>query len=177
MLAFDTETTGLLRPSATDLYLQPYIIEIYVCKFDDEFTVVDSFHSLVKPPVPISEEITKITGIDNEMVRNAPTFIGIYHDLCDFFAGEKTIFAHNCTFDVNMLRNELARHGLQYKFPWPQEHICTVEASMPILNKRIKLLDLYKMATGKEMENAHRAEDDVRAMVKCIEWLYGEELL
>lgn len=178
MLAFDTETTGLLRPEATELYLQPFIIEICMIKFNDEFEIKDKFTTLLKPPVPVSEEITKITKIDNIMLQDAPSFIEIYDDLCDFVIGEDEIFAHNATFDIQMLANELRRHDLLLKFPWPKHHRCTVESSQSLKNKRLNLQTLYEMATGnKEIKNAHRAESDVLAMIECIQWLKEMELI
>jgi len=177
MLAFDTETTGLLRPEATEISLQPYIIELYIAKFDDEFKVYDEFETFLKPPVPLPEEITKITGIDEQMLADAPEFIEIYDDLCELVLGERSIFAHNCSFDISMLRNELYRHGLDYQFPWPKNHYCTVELSKPIKNKRMKLAELYKMATGKEIINAHRAKNDVLPTIECIKFLKDEGFL
>lgn len=171
MLAFDTETTGLLRPSETALHLQPFMTEIYVCKFNDKFEIYDEFETLVKPPYPIPPEITKITGITDNDLKDAPAFIEIYDELSDFFLGETELYAHNCTFDAGVLMYELKRHDLEFKFPWPKKHICTVEASLPIKNKRMKLGDLHLLATGKELKNAHRAKNDVVGMVKCIKWL------
>jgi DNA polymerase III subunit epsilon len=172
MIAIDTETTGLLRPGATELHLQPFVIEICALKFDKDFKVTDEFTTFVKPPVPIPDEIIKITGIDNSMVQKAPSFVSIYDDLCNFFLGENVMFAHNCAFDVGILLHELQRIGFQYKFPWPPKQICTVEASYSIKNKRLRLGDLYEIATGKkEIENAHRAKSDVLAMVECIKFL------
>ncbi len=171
MLAFDTETTGLLRPEASELYLQPFITEIYIAKFDKDFKVYDEFETFLKPPVPIPEEVSKITGITDETVKDAPVFIEIYEDLCEFVLGEDTIFAHNASFDISMLANELRRVDLLLKFPWPSEQICTVEASFPINNKRMKLGDLYKMVTGAELLNSHRAKSDVLGTVICAKWL------
>jgi DNA polymerase III subunit alpha, Gram-positive type len=171
MIGFDTETTGLARPSATEPHLQPFMIEIYAAKFNDDFEIVDEFEHLLKPTIPISEEITKITGITNDMVCNAPEFIEVYDDLCDFFLGETVVYAHNCTFDIGILKGELARHGLVTNFPWPKDQRCTVELSMPLENKRLTLGKLYKIATGKEIENAHRAKNDVLPMIECIRFL------
>lgn len=175
-IAFDTETTGLLKPNATALHLQPYMTEIYLAKFDRDCKVVSEFQSLVKPMfgdrvIPIPENITKITGIDNDTLKNAPTFDEIYKDLCEFCLGTKTIYAQNATFDIGILANELTRRDLLLKFPWWCEHKCTVELSMPIKNKRISLAELYKLATGTEMLKAHRAKDDVLATIKVIKWL------
>lgn len=176
MLTFDTETTGLLRPGATELWLQPFIIEIYISKLDDNFKIIDEFETFLKPPVPVSEEITKITGITNDMIAGAPQFIEIYDGLCDFFKGEETIIAHNCTFDINMLVNELKRHNLDHKFPWPKNQICTVEASECIDNKRQSLEKLCALA-GIRYEKGHRAKNDVLMMNQCIKWLKEQELI
>lgn len=172
MLATDTETTGLLKPEQTQLHLQPFVTEIYICKFNDKFEVIDEFDTLIKPPFPIPEFIQRLTNITNEMVADAPEFIEIYDDLCDFVRGEEIIFAHNASFDTGVIRYELERHDLQYKFPWPSRQLCTVELSEPIQNKRLKLHQLYEIATGKkEIIGAHRAKTDVLAMVECIKWL------
>lgn len=176
MLATDTETTGLLRPDATELWLQPFITEIYICKFDEDFVVYDEFETFLKPPVPIPEDVIEITGITNDMVRNAPTFIEIYTDLCKFVMGEEEIFAHNATFDMGMIKTELARHDLVTKFPWPRMQTCTVEASECIDNKRLSLEKLCAKA-GVRYEKGHRAKNDVLMMVECIKWLHEQELL
>ena len=173
MIATDTETTGLLKPEQTQLHLQPFMTEIYMCKFNDKFEVIDEFERLIKPPFPIPDFISKITGITNEMVADCPEFIDIYEDLCDFVRGEEIIFAHNASFDTGVIRYELERHDLQYKFPWPTTHYCTVELSEPIKGKRLKLSELYHIATGKkEIVGAHRAKTDVLATVDCIKWLH-----
>lgn len=177
MIAFDTETTGLAKPEACSLHLQPFITEIYLCKFDWKGNILDEFETYCKPPVPIPDNVIKITGITNEMVADAPAFIEIFDDLCEFAKGEDTIFAHNCSFDIELLKIELMRHDLQFRFPWPTNQFCTVEASYPIKNKRMKLADLYTLATGKQIKNAHRAKNDVLAMVECIVWLKNNGLV
>jgi DNA polymerase III epsilon subunit-like protein len=178
MIILDTETTGLLRPSATAIFLQPYMIEIAAVKVNKKFEPVAEFLSLVKPPVPIPDEIIGITGITNEMVVKAPPFALIYDELCDFFLGEQYVFAHNCAFDMSIIQAELARMGMEYHFPWPKNHICTVEKSMPIQNKRLKLSALYNIATGKkEFPNAHRAMSDVLALLECVKFLAENDFL
>ncbi len=168
MLACDLETTGLLKPDLVDARLQPCITEIYVCKFDWYGNITAEFETFVKPPVPIPDNITEITGITNEMVANAPTFIQIYDDIVKFFLGETDFFAHNCSYEIGVLSCELRKFDLDYRFPWPCNQICTVEAAMPIKNKRLKLGDLYFEMTGRTMPYGHRAKVDVLAMVECI---------
>ena len=62
---FDIETTGL--DSSYD-----EIIEIGAIKVRNG-TIVSKFHSFVKPQREIDEYVVELTGITNEMVKNAPT--------------------------------------------------------------------------------------------------------
>lgn len=177
MIAGDLETTGLLKPDLCELYLQPFITEIYFCKFDWGGNIIAEFETFLKPPVPIPEIVTQITGITNEMVRNAPKFIEVYDDLCEFFLGEKTFFAHNASFEIGMMSVELQRHDLENKFPWPKNQFCTVELTYAIQNKRLTLDALYKIATGKDRKEAHRAKKDVMDMLQCIYWMKEKEFI
>lgn len=175
MIAFDTETTGLLVPSAADLHLQPYIIEIYACKFDKDYNFISDLQTFIRPPIPVSKKITEITGITDDMLIGAPSFVQCYDRIADFFLGEDTVYAHNCSFDTGVLCVELQRYGWEYKFPWPKNQICTVEKSFPIKNRRMNLQELHALATGKpEIIGAHRAKTDVAALVKCIMFLEKE---
>jgi len=173
MIILDSETTGLLKPSLADIGLQPYMTEFYACKLDNKtFDLIDEIETFVKPPVPMPEEVIKITGITDEMVKDAPTFLQLYDRLYDFFLGETIVVAHNAMFDMGVLRYELTRHDFEFKFPWPKDYVCTIELSKPIRNRRLKLTDLHQIATGKpHMDKAHRAKEDVYALVRCFHWL------
>lgn len=177
MIAGDLETTGLLKPDLVDVRLQPNITEMYFCKFDWNGKILEEFETFVKPSVPIPQKITDITGITNEMIANSPTFIELYDDLVNFFLGEKKFFAHNCSYEIGVLSCELRKHDLDYRFPWPSEQICTVEKSFHLESKRLKLGQLFKIVTGKEMPYGHRAKVDVLAMVECIVWMRKKGIL
>ena len=172
---YDTETTGLLKPAANDIKQQPHIIEICVMKFDDDMNHLETFESFVKPPMAISDEITKITKITNEDLKDAPNFASIYPALCDIFLGSRRMVAHNLGFDRSMLANELVRIDRLIRFPWAIEHVCTVERSMSYEGRRLNLTKLHKLATGKEtIEGAHRAKTDVLALVEGYKFLLRE---
>lgn len=168
----DCETTGLLAPSTAPISQQPYITEIFCLKIDDEFNIVDKLYSLVKPPIPLSAEVIKITGITDAMLKDAPTFMEVYPFLSEFFFGCDTFVAHNASFDAQDIYYELCRINKQYMFPWPPKHHCTVELSMPLKGHRLKLTQLHELATGKPHdEGAHRAEADVMALYRSYKWL------
>ena len=165
IIIFDTETTGLDKPEETDLNLQPFITEIYCHKVtaNKKMKYVDSFHSLIKPPIPIPDFITNKTGIDDYTVKKAPSFLEIFHEFCFFFLGCEMMIAHNLSFDLKMIRFELQRIGKEFNFPYPPIHFCTVEQSMHIKGHRMTNGELHKHLTGKEIEGAHRAKIDVLA--------------
>ena len=178
MVIWDTETTGLLKPDLVQLHEQPQIIEFAAIKLDDiTLEEVERFQVLVNPGCRLPEEIIKITGITDALLKDEQPFASSYHDLCNFFLGEQTMVAHNLSFDHGMLRNELKRIGKDYAFPWPPRQVCTVEASYYLNNKRMRLCDLYQHVTGSPMKEAHRAMVDVEALVECVRWLRDQGAL
>lgn len=90
-VVMDTETTGL-GPDAE-------IVEISIIDADG----TDLFTSLVRPSMPILPELTAIHGIDNAMVRNAPTWKDIHDCVMHLFFGRK-IAIYNAPYDLRMLR-------------------------------------------------------------------------
>ena len=177
--AFDTETTGLLKAQDAPLDQQPYITELYAYKFSldtetGEFKPLAQFDHLIKPPVPLSAKITDITGITNEMLADKPEFCEVFEEYAEFTTGTDMLVAHNLTFDKGMIGNEMKRIGKEFCFPWPRMNVCTVEHSMYIEQRRMTLTNLHKLATGNHIQNAHRASNDVHALVRCFAWLYEQ---
>lgn len=95
MVAIDIETTGLdFRTDA--------IIEIGAVKFDGR-RVIATWQSLFNPGKPIPPEITQLTGITNEMVRNSPTVKEKLEELIAF-VGDHPILGQNVGFDLSFLQ-------------------------------------------------------------------------
>ena len=172
MILIDTETSGLLLPEGADLATQPWAIEIAVLKLGPKYKEVARYTTLLKPGAPIDEELhKKITGLTNADLAKAPTFLEVYGALAAFCLGETMIVAHNMSFDLGILVNELRRIGKEFAFPFPPEQICTVEASKHILGRRMKLTELYEHLTKKKLKQTHRAMDDVEALVQVVKGL------
>ncbi len=166
IILFDTETTGLLKPSAAGIKSQPYITELYGVKIDEDFNVIGEFESYFKIPVPVPPFITKITGIKDSDLEGAPTFEEASEKLKDFIEDATETVAHNHSFDKAMVLNQFVRAG--YKdFNWPAIETCTVIKAMPIEQRRISLTNLHKYLFGKDFPSAHRAKNDVHALVRC----------
>lgn len=178
MIIFDTETTGLPLPLAADLRKQPFIIEFAGLELDDK-TLKEkrAISFLINPGFDISPEITKITAITNEMLKGKDPFAPHIPELVDLFLGQRVMGGHNLEFDASLLSFDLIRAGHHFRFPWPPRRVCTVESSMSIKGYRLKLGDLYKLATGTELVGSHRALEDSRATAVCLRWLRTKGLV
>ena len=175
MIIFDLETTGLPKAEGSDLDSQPKIIEFGAIRVTDgNLEEVDRIEFFCNPGYPLDPKITKITGITDEMLKDEKPFIANYHKLCDFFLGEKILVAHNLPFDRKVLKFELERLDKMTKFPWPPEHICTVEVGQKVWGKMRKLGDVYEELFGKKIEGAHRSMNDVEATAEIVKWYKKE---
>lgn len=165
MIIFDTETTGLLLPENAPLHAQPKIIEFYGVKLDENFAILEEFNTMIDPKEPISKEITRITGINDNMVKGMGGFDSHAEDLHKFFEDCDLSIAHNHAFDAGMLKVEYAR--LDQLSPIAKNAICTVEATMGLTGHRLSLTRLHWMLLQQQFK-AHRAKDDVFALVRCF---------
>ena len=95
-VAVDVETTGL-SPILNEL------IEISAIKYN-KTNKIDVFTTLIRPKNEIPNKITQITGISNEMVKNAPSVEKIMPMLVSFI-GNNPMIAHNASFDMGFLQN------------------------------------------------------------------------
>ena len=93
----DIETTGL-----TTMYDE--IIELSAMKIRNN-VIVDKFTSLVKPKENIDSFITELTGITNDMLKNAPTIQKILPDYIDFI-GNDILLGYNINFDINFIYDD-----------------------------------------------------------------------
>lgn len=129
--------------------------------------------SLVNPEEPIPPLYTKIHGIDDGMVREAPTFREFWQEHGEEFHG-KLIIAHNLSFDLGMINRELMRLETR---PLGNPGIDTVPVLKSLLpgEKSHRLQNLAK-SLGIPQERRHRAEDDVRALEQILAIGLGKTL-
>jgi len=166
----DTETTGLVENMTKRQDLQPEIIELTALRIDlTNGKIVSEIDTLIKPKGEISEFITGITHITNEMVKDAKTFAMKANDIFAFIEEAPLIIAHNARFDHDMLDLEASR--LHRKIKWPRV-LCTIEATIYIKGRRMGLSELHEYLFGTRFESAHRARPDTDALAKCCVELY-----
>ena len=148
MIVFDLETTGLSNRTCK-------IIEIGAVKIKDG-EVLDVFNTFVDPEEHISEEITRLTSITDEMVAGAPKEYDAVKAFLDF-AGDRMLIAHNANFDVGFIRVAAERCA----FPFTNSYLDTVGLSK-YLNTDIKNHKLDTIAKYYNLEDFHhhRASDD-----------------
>lgn len=159
----DIETTG----GRAD---RDRITEIGIVISDGK-TVLDSFESLVNPETSIPFEITRLTGIDNQMVEDAPKFYEIAKKIVEIT--ENTIFvAHNVRFDYGFIQEEFRRLG----FAFTRKKICTVVLSRKAF-PGLKSYSLGNLITYFNIEaiRRHRALDDAKATTILLEYILASQ--
>ncbi len=147
-VVFDLETTGLSAASCA-------ITEIGAVRFRAG-KVEDTFSTYVDPGMPIPAEITRLTGITDEMVRGAPSQKDAVKAFLDF-AADAVLVAHNASFDTGFVRTVCVRENLSFE----NSYLDTVALSRylnPELNKHKldTLAEFYRLGDF----NHHRAVDD-----------------
>jgi DNA polymerase-3 subunit epsilon len=103
-IVLDTETTGF-DPKTGDRLIEVGCIEI-----DDLLPTGRTFHRLVNPERLIPADATRVHGITDDKVRDAPRFAEIVADLMEFI-GDAPVIAHNAQFDRNFIDHECGRCG------------------------------------------------------------------
>jgi DNA polymerase III subunit epsilon len=168
-IIFDTETTGLtLHPDAR-LELQPRMIEFGAVLMSlADGSIVEEANILINPGAPLPAEIVKITGITDDDLRDASTFVNVLPQLRRIFGEAVAVVAHNLPFDRAILRGELLRAKID-AFPWPPRETCTVGLYRAEWGRNPRLIELYAAAMGRPLAQTHRALDDVKAMVEIIQ--------
>jgi len=158
----DVETTGSspARERVTE-------VGIVTVETDGEAQRVTEWSSLVNPGVPIPPEIEWLTGISNEMVRDAPRFAELADALYDRLS-DAVFVAHNARFDYGFLKAEFARAG----YDWRAATLCTVRLSRHLYPDRgPHSLDAIVERFGLDGEQRHRALGDARVLWRLLQRL------
>lgn len=134
------------------------ITEIAIFKYDG-YKIVDEYSSLVNPECEIPYFITGLTGIDNDMVRNAPT-IGEISDTILNFTQDCIFVAHSVNFDYNVIKEEF--RSLNKEFI--RKKLCTVRLSRKLI-PGYHSYSLGKLCSALQipLTDRHRARGDAHA--------------
>ena len=103
-VVFDLETTGLY-PNSGDS-----IIEIGAVKISNG-KIIDRYDELVNPNKELSEEISNITGINNDMLKDKKIEEEVVKEFMNW-VGNLPMVAHNAKFDISFLDNAYKKYNL-----------------------------------------------------------------
>ncbi|MFA4815570.1 MAG: exonuclease domain-containing protein [Candidatus Gracilibacteria bacterium] len=151
-VCLDIETTGL---SAQD----DHIIEVAVVRFDHK-KIIEEWSTLVKPAVGIPAFTSHLTGITNEMVKDAPALKEVKGIILGKL-GNYPIMGHFIPFDVGFLNEK----GFGLKNPM----LDTCQLAQAFIAKEPSYsLEVLCQKLGIRQVSAHRALDDVKANIELF---------
>ena len=159
----DIETTG-------GKYNEEGITEIAIYRFDGH-KVVDQFSSLINPERHIQPFVVNLTGINSEMLRNAPKFYEVAKRIIEI-TSDAILVAHNAQFDNRILTTEFDRLGYTFE----KDTLCTVE----LAKKLIPELPSYSLgklvrSLGIPLSDRHRAQGDAKATLSLFKLLLSKD--
>lgn len=160
-VVIDIETTGL--NSNPDIGEVNHIIEVGAVKIE-QGKITKKFSSFCACPIPLPQEIEKITGISNEDLASAPN---VKQVLCDLhkFCKDSELVGHNVSFDLGFLNY----YGAKYKISFKEAYADTLAMSRRLLKN--KLVN-YRLATVAEYFKlkfkGHRALNDALVTAKIF---------
>lgn len=161
LVVFDLETTGL--DIVNDRIIQISYIKIWPSGEEKRNTF------FVNPERPIPVMVQELTHITDDMVKDAPTFKDMAHELYEEFDGCDFAGYNSNHFDIPLLAEEFIRAGINFDFSK-----CRLIDAMVIFRKmeRRNLAAAYKFYCGRNMEDdfqAHRADDDTEATWRVLQ--------
>jgi DNA polymerase-3 subunit epsilon len=158
----DIETTG-------GSYRNSRVLEVAAIRYEAG-AITREFSTLINPETYIPTSITRLTGITDADVTDAPTFGDIADELADVMDGAVFI-AHNVRFDYSFLKNEFAMLGMTFS----PKLLCTVRLSRALYahekgHSLAKLIERHNIPVAAR----HRALDDAAAMMYFTQLAFDE---
>ena len=160
LIVFDLETTGL--DLVNDRIIQISYIKIHPDGKEERNNI------FVNPGKPIPQDVTALTGISDDDVKDSPLFKDIAVKLSENFRNCDFAGFNSNHFDIPMLAEEFLRAGIDFDFSR-----CRLIDAQTIFHKmeRRNLAAAYKFYCGRKMEedfSAHRADEDTEATYRVL---------
>ena len=156
----DIETTGGRATIDAITEIAVWILE--------ENQVVSTWTSLVNPQQNIPSYIQRLTGISNEMVKNAPTFKEIASELFELLSG-RIFVAHNARFDYGFIKSAFRCLDITFH----PKILCTVKLSRALFpNQKSHSMDSLIARYGLLTKDRHRATGDVDLIWQFLTMCY-----
>lgn len=178
IFVFDTETTGFINKKDTSLEAQPKIIQFAGILWELKnwkFTEEKRIDILINPKMPIPYNSSQVNHIYDIDVKNSPFIEDVIEEIMYYINTPDVIIWHNIEYDEDMLKIELRRLWLEYKYN-PKQIKCTMKESVDFCQiewnwnryKYPKLWELHKKLFDKYFIWAHNAIVDVEATLACF---------
>lgn len=130
----------------------------------EDGVVTNEFSSLINPETDFDAFNIRLTGIDEELVRDAPTFPELWPQLEPLLSGGLLV-AHNAVFDLGVLKKCLDHYEIDWK-PYVR-YLCTVQMGRRLLPGISHGLDVMCAYYGIPLEH-HLAASDSRACAEIL---------
>lgn len=162
LIVFDLETTGF-SPTGER------IIEYGAVKLNN-LDLGETFSEFVNPGKEVPPRITELTGITNDMVKDAPPQEEILRKFIEYCGPDPVLIAHNAGFDTSFIRAACERYGIEFNFTT----VDTVVMSRGMLTELKKhKLDVVAKALGLGEFDHHRAFEDAKMLGRIFIKLAG----
>lgn len=133
--------------------------------------MVDQFISLVNPEREIQPFVVNLTGINSNMLRNAPKFYEVAKRIIEI-TEDCIVVAHNADFDYRILKTEFNRLGYNYR----RKALCTVSLAQQLIPEQPSYsLGKLSRSLGIPMIDRHRANGDAWATVQLFKILLNKD--
>lgn len=178
IFVFDTETTWFINKKEAALNAQPRIVQfawiLWELK-DGKFKEEKRINLLVNPKMSIPYASSQVHHIYDIDVKNAPFIEDIIEDIIENINFPDIIIWHNIEYDEDVLKIELKRLEMEYKYK-PKQVICTMKTTVDFCSiqwnwerfKYPKLWELHKKLFWEYFIWAHDAITDVEATLRCF---------
>ena len=139
------------------------IIEIAIVLFDGK-EIEGRYHTLINPETPIQKFVQTMTGITNEMVKDAPKFKEVAEQIYNLIS-KRVFIAHNVNFDYSFVKQHLSSAGFEIDLP----KICTIKLTRKIFPGLPKY-GLGSLSNHFKIKNKarHRAAGDAEALYELF---------
>ena len=134
----------------------------------DNGRVTEKYYTPVDPEAAFDWYNTRLTGLDADAVRGAPTFPELWPRIAPIFESG-LIVAHNAVFDLGVLKNCLR----DYEIPWRRyiRYVCTVQMGrrvLPGVSHRLNELCCYY---GISLAHHHAGSDSLACAEILLRYL------
>lgn len=168
LIVFDLETTGFSAVSDR--------ITEYGAVVVNGLDLGENFSTFANPEKPIPERVSKLTGITNDMVKDAPSQEEALRSFIEFCGENPVLIAHNAGFDTSFISAACDRYGIDFRFS-VIDTVVMCRSMLPELKKH--KLDVVAKHLGLGEFDHHRAYEDARMLarifVKLAQRLIDEE--